>query len=75
MSKKQIHPSVKEMMTAIEKLHAEWALDNGYLVPSDKHQAASIKQEAADLNAEVYTGSDYRATSIKRQALTKIPHN
>ena len=75
MSKKQIHPSVKEMMTAIEKLHAEWALDNGYLVPSDKHQAASIKQEAADLNAEVYTGSDYRATSIKRQALIKIPHN
>jgi hypothetical protein len=41
-----------------------------------KHQAASIKRQAASLkHVPRYVASDYKATSIKRQALTKIPQN
>jgi hypothetical protein len=41
-----------------------------------KHQAASIKRQATSLkHVPRYVASDYKATSIKRQALTKIPPN
>jgi hypothetical protein len=41
-----------------------------------KTQAASIKRQAASLkHVPRYVASDYKATSIKRQALTKIPPN
>jgi hypothetical protein len=43
--------------------------------PSSKRQAASIKRQAASVNAEIYNDTDYKATSIKRQALTEIPDN
>ena len=61
--------------TTIKILHEEWALEQGYLVPSNKRQAASIKRQAASVNAEIYNDTDYKATSIKRQALTEIPDN
>ena len=69
MSKKH---QATSMETKIRILHEEWALNQG-LRP--KHQAASIKRQAAGVDAEIYNDSDYRATSIKRQALTEIPHN
>jgi hypothetical protein len=54
-------------------LHEEWALKQGLRL---KHQAASIKRQAASLkHVPRYVASDYKATSIKRQALTKIPQN
>ena len=59
----------------IQILHKEWALDQGYLVPSNKRQATSIKRQAASVNVEIYNDTDYKATSIKRQALTEIPDN
>jgi hypothetical protein len=44
--------------------------------PGVKTQAASIKRQAASLkHVPRYVASDYKATSIKRQALTKIPQN
>jgi hypothetical protein len=59
--------------TLIRILHEEWALNQG-LRP--KHQAASIKRQAASLkHVPRYVASDYKATSVKRQALTKIPSN
>jgi hypothetical protein len=59
--------------TVIRILHEEWALNQG-LRP--KHQATSIKQQAASLkHLPVYNDSDYKATSIKRQALKEIPPN
>jgi hypothetical protein len=74
-----------KQQAVIQILHKEWALEQGYLVPSNKRQAASIKRQAASVNAEIYNDSDYKATSsegssenlrsIKRQALTKIPSN
>jgi hypothetical protein len=74
-----------KQQAVIQILHKEWALEQGYLVPSNKRQAASIKRQAASLNVEIYNDSDYKATSsegssenlrsIKRQALTKIPSN
>ena len=70
MSKKQ---QATSMETTIRILHEEWALNQG-LRP--KHQAASIKRQAASLkHVPRYVGSDYQATSIKRQALTEIPSN
>ena len=60
------------METTIRILHEEWALDQGL---RDKRQAASIKRQAASVDAEIYNDSDYKATSIKRQALTEIPSN
>ena len=71
MSKKQ-QASSSKLETRIRILHEEWALKQG-LRP--KHQAASIKRQAASVDTEIYKESDYRATSIKRQALTEIPHN
>ena len=59
----------------IQILHKEWALEQGYLVPSNKRQAASIKRQAASVDVEIYNDTDYKATSIKRQALTEIPDN
>jgi len=62
-----------KLETTIRILHEEWALKQG-LRP--KHQAASIKRQAASLkHVPRYVASDYQATSIKRQALTEIPHN
>jgi len=65
--------SNKQLETTIRILHEEWALNQG-LRP--KHQAASIKRQAASLkHVPRYVGSDYKATSVKRQALLEIPHN
>ena len=61
--------------TTIHKLHQLWRLEAGYLIPSNKRQATSIKRQAASLNVEVYNDSDYKATSLKRQALKEIPPN
>ena len=72
MSKKQ---QATSMETTIRILHKEWALEQGYLTPSSKRQAASIKRQAASIDAEIYNDTDYKATSIKRQALTEIPDN
>ena len=69
MSKKH---QATSMETTIRILHEEWALKQGL---RSKHQAASIKRQAASVDAEIYKESDYRATSVKRQALTEIPHN
>jgi len=69
MSKKH---QATSMETTIRILHEEWALKQGL---RSKQQAASIKRQAASVDAEIYKESDYRATSIKRQALTEIPHN
>ena len=69
MSKKH---QATSMETTIRILHEEWALNQGL---RDKRQAASIKRQAASLNVEIYNDSDYKATSVKRQALTKIPSN
>ena len=66
--------SIKQQ-AVIQILHKEWALNQGYLIPSNKHQAASIKLQAASVDAEIYNDTDYRATSIKRQALKEIPDN
>ena len=64
-----------KQQAVIQILHKEWALEQGYLIPSNKRQAASIKRQAASVNAEIYNDTDYKATSIKRQALTEIPDN
>jgi len=64
-----------KQQAVIQILHKEWALEQGYLVPSNKRQATSIKRQAASVNAEIYNDTDYKATSIKRQALTEIPDN
>ena len=64
-----------KQQAVIQILHKEWALKQGYLIPSNKRQAASIKRQAASVNAEIYNDTDYKATSIKRQALTEIPDN
>jgi hypothetical protein len=70
MSKKH---QATSMETTIRILHEEWALNQGL---RDKRQAASIKRQAASLkHVPRYVASDYKATSIKRQALTKIPSN
>ena len=69
MSKKH---QATSMETTIRILHEEWALKQGL---RSKHQAASIKRQAASVNAEIYNDSDYKATSIKRQALLEIPNN
>jgi len=85
MSKKQQASSSKQLKrpsrtltsskleTIIRILHEEWALNQG-LRP--KHQAASIKRQAASLkHVPRYVASDYKATSVKRQSLLEIPHN
>jgi len=65
--------SNKQLETTIRILHEEWALNQG-LRP--KHQAASIKRQAASLkHVPRYQASDYNATSLERQALTEIPSN
>ena len=65
--------SNKQLETTIRILHEEWALNQG-LRP--KHQAASIKRQAASLkHVPRYVASDYNATSLERQALTEIPSN
>jgi len=65
--------SNKQLETTIRILHEEWALNQG-LRP--KHQAASIKRQAASLkHLPRYQASDYNATSLERQALTEIPSN
>ena len=72
MSKKRQATSIK-LETMIRILHEEWALNQG-LRP--KHQATSIKRQAASLkHVPRYVASDYKATSIKRQALKEIPQN
>ena len=40
-----------------------------------KTQASSIKRQAASVDVEIYNDTDYKATSIKRQALKEIPDN
>ena len=63
----------RDLMTTIKILHEEWALNQGY---RDKRQAPSIKRQAASLkHVPRYVASDYKATSIKRQALKEIPQN
>jgi len=65
--------SNKQLETTIRILHEEWALNQG-LRP--KHQAASIKRQAASLkHLPRYQASDYNVTSPERQALTEIPYN
>ena len=64
-----------KQQAVIQILHKEWALDQGYLVPSNKRQATSIKRQAASVDVEIYNDTDYKATSIKRQALKEIPDN
>ena len=62
-----------KLETTIRILHEEWALNQGL---RSKRQAPSIKRQAASLkHVPRYVASDYQATSIKRQALTKIPNN
>ena len=62
-----------KLETTIRILHEEWALNQG-LRP--KHQAASIKRQAASLkHLPRYQASDYNATSPERQAMTEIPYN
>ena len=62
-----------KLETTIRILHEEWALDQGL---RDKRQAASIRRQAASLkHVPRYVASDYKAISVKRQALTEIPHN
>ena len=77
MSDKQQAPKVLRRISeaVIQILHKEWALEQGYLIPSSKRQAASIKRQAASVDVEIYNDTDYKATSIKRQALTEIPDN
>ena len=36
-----------KQQAVIQILHKEWALEQGYLVPSNKRQATSIKRQAA----------------------------
>ena len=63
----------RDLMTTILILHEEWALNQGYRT---KLQAPSIKRQASSLkHLTVYNDSDYKATSIKRQALKEIPPN
>jgi len=63
----------RDQMTTIKILHEEWALDQGL---RSKRQATSIKHQAASLkHVPRYVSSDYKATSVKRQALLEIPHN
>ena len=64
-----------KQQAVIQILHKEWALEQGYLIPSNKRQATSIKRQAASVNVEIYNDTDYKATSIKRQALKEIPDN
>ena len=64
-----------KQQAVIQILHKEWALEQGYLVPSNKRQATSIKRQAASVDVEIYNDTDYKATSIKRQALKEIPDN
>jgi len=72
MSKKRQATSSR-LETIIRILHEEWALKQG-LRP--KHQATSIKRQAASLkHVPRYVASDYKATSVKRQALLEIPNN
>jgi len=72
MSKKHQAASSK-LETTIRILHEEWALDQGL---RSKRQAPSIKRQAASLkHVPRYVSSDYKATSVKRQALTEIPSN
>ena len=62
-----------KLETTIRILHEEWALDQGL---RSKRQATSIKRQAASLkHVPRYVSSDYKATSVKRQALLEIPHN
>ena len=62
-----------KLETTIRILHEEWALNQG-LRP--KHQAASIKRQAASLkHVPRYQASDYNATTPERQAMTDIPYN
>ena len=63
----------RDQMTIIKILHEEWALNQG-LRP--KHQAASIKRQAASLkHLPRYQASDYVAQTEERQAMTIIPYN
>ena len=72
MSKKRQATSSK-LETIIRILHEEWALNQGL---RSERQATSIKRQAASLkHVPRYVASDYKASSIKRQALTKIPPN
>jgi len=72
MSKKHQAASSK-LETTIRILHEEWALNQG-LRP--KHQAASIKRQAASLkHLPRYQASDYVAQTEERQAMTDIPYN
>ena len=65
--------SNKQLETTIRILHEEWALNQG-LRP--KHQAASIKRQAASLkHLPRYQASDYVAQTEERQAMTIIPYN
>ena len=64
-----------KQQAVIQILHKEWALKQGYLTPSSKRQATSIKRQAASVDVEIYNDTDYKATSIKRQALKEIPDN
>ena len=57
MSKKQ---QATSMETTIRILHKEWALEQGYLTPSSKRQAASIKRQAASIDVEIYNDTDYK---------------
>jgi hypothetical protein len=70
MKKKRQASSIK-LETTIWILHEEWALKQGSRL---KHQAASFKRQAASFkHVPRYVASDYKATSIKRQA--SIPPN
>ena len=62
-----------KLETTIRILHEEWALNQGL---RSKRQATSIKRQAASLkHVPRYVASDYKATSVKRQALLEIPNN
>jgi hypothetical protein len=68
--KKKRQASSSKLETTIRILHEEWALKQGLRL---KHQAASIKRQATSLkHVPRYVASDYKATSIKRQALKKF---
>ena len=57
-----------KQQAVIQILHKEWALEQGYLTPSSKRQAASIKRQAASVDVEIYT------TPITKRQASSVKH-
>ena len=61
------HGGKRTRPTTIDKLHDEWAEDNGYKASSSKQQASSPKQEASSSE-----GSSEDLRSSKPQAASSM---